>query len=118
MADLSSAPQDSVLRRHYESARLHALAGNMPGGIEDADPVPTDSVLRRHYEAARRHRHHGTSSIGGSAPPPVSNGQESPLSGQSAGPSTVRPAHAAIPRSTMKHSGGLLSALRRLFGGG
>lgn len=44
-ANTERVPEDSVLRRHYQAAKLaekEALA----------NPYPTDSVLRRHYAAA------------------------------------------------------------------
>jgi hypothetical protein len=120
MADSFSAPQDSVLRRHHESALLYAREARGAQQVDEAKvesaSVPTDSVLRRHYESAIHDDASGMSKISNEAA--ASNGQvSSPLTGHAGGPSTLRPAHAAIPYPSEKRSGGLFSSLRRLLGG-
>lgn len=132
MSDSVIAPEDSVLRRHFESALRFSTQSSSPNPAVagHSTEAPEDSVLRRHYECAQamadapvtpmpKPAAQGTPVPSGMAAgkvkaPPL--GGRDPLSTQNtSGPSALRPAHIDI---TQKRSGGLLAMLKRLLGGG
>lgn len=105
---MSTAPTDSVLRRHHaqmqEAARL----------------VPTDSVLRRHYEQMQEAARPGVaaSRTGESAAPAAT--PEPPTDSGSAPapePTSGRLAPASRPAAPDQGGGGFFGWLKRLFGG-
>ena len=80
-------PEDSTLRRHFESA------AGFRREVRLSQP-PTDSVLRRHYEQLQR--------IGAGAATSVSSAPELPR-------------HASPPGPAAESEGGLFGWLKRLF---
>lgn len=85
-ANTERVPEDSVLRRHYQAAKLaekEALA----------NPYPTDSVLRRHYAAA-----HGAYS----APGRIAENRPTRTEAESCAPATVAvTAEPGIPQDSV-----------------
>ena len=113
---MSTAPTDSVLRRHHEQMR------------ETARLVPTDSVLRRHYGQMQQAARSGAEGV--SAPAPAEPAAcsraaarpeppEPPPAPES--PPASRPAQAPAPAASQPASpeggGGFFGWLKRLFGG-
>ena len=88
---MSTAPTDSVLRRHYEQMQ------------EAARLVPTDSVLRRHYEQMQE----AARSSAAAVPAPAAS---RPAAAPEPAPSPPAPA-------APSQGGGFFGWLRRLFGG-
>jgi len=84
-ANSERMPEDSVLRRHYQAAKLaekEALA----------HPYPTDSVLRRHYDTS----HKADSALEQKADnPPIRTGAEP------AAPAVAPAAEAGIPQDSV-----------------
>ena len=87
---MSTAPTDSVLRRHYEQMQ------------EAARLVPTDSVLRRHYEQMQEAARSSAAAV--SAPEP-------------AAPAAPEPAPSPPASAAPSQGGGFFGWLKRLFGG-
>ena len=106
----TSVPQDSVLRRHFESALSYEVMG-------DKGPRPTDSVLVRHYDAA----------VDAEVAARMSSGAPASSAAPSAPPTAARPAAppsapaaAAAPAAEPQRpadDGGFFGWLKRLFGG-
>jgi len=126
MSGSTVAPEDSVLRRHFESARQFAAQAQIQT-VSSASGIPEDSVLRRHHESAKRLSQSDVSPSRAAK----TNQKTSPANhpddakrprasdplaaSHGPGPSPLRPAHIDI---TQKRSGsGLLGTLRRLLGG-
>lgn len=85
-------PEDSTLRRHYESAAEFRRQARL------AQP-PTDSVLRRHYEQLK-----GAAS--------ATSGSAAPATGAAAAPQSDSTESVAGSET----SGGFFGWLKRLFG--
>ena len=105
---MSTAPTDSVLRRHHEQMQRAALL------------VPTDSVLRRHYEQMQQAAWSSVGSDGASEPAkPVSPPSEPPAASEAkpAPEPAVRRPTPAPESAVSSQGGGLLGWLKRLFGG-
>ena len=99
---MSTAPTDSVLRRHHEQMQQAARA------------VPTDSVLRRHYEQMQ---HAASSGVGSArAPEPAAPVAPAPEPAP-ARPAAPAPAASQPARAPDQGGGGFFGWLRRLFGG-
>ncbi len=90
-------PQDSTLRRHYESAKRFA-----------ADRPPSDSVLRRHYEQRRLAITQG--SVRAAAPRPAPAPKPAP-----AATPARKPQQPATTREA-RNDGGFFAWLKRFFG--
>ena len=103
---MSTAPTDSVLRRHYEQMQKAARL------------VPTDSVLRRHYEQMQEAARSGVAATPTPEPAaPAAAPEPSAASSPAAAPESApaRPAPAtAVPS---QGGGGFFGWLKRLFGG-
>ena len=100
---MSTAPTDSVLRRHHEQMRTARLA-------------PTDSVLRRHHEQMRQAARPGAGPDRIPVPaepasPPAPAGDPAPA------PAAGRPEPAPAPEPATSQGGGFFGWLKRLFGG-
>ena len=106
---MSTAPTDSVLRRHHEQMQ------------EAARLVPTDSVLRRHYEQMQEAARPGVAaSRTGEPAAPAAAAPETPTDSRSAAapqPAPGRPAPASRPAVPEQGGGGFFGWLKRLFGG-
>ena len=103
---MSTAPTDSVLRRHHEQMhRATRLA-------------PTDSVLRRHHEQMRQAARSGIGPDPTPRPaePAAPPGEPPPASRPAPEPAASRPAPAPEPTTTSQ-GGGFFGWLKRLFGG-
>jgi hypothetical protein len=112
---IRSFPEDSVLRRHCDSAAALKRADWL------AQP-PTDSVLRRHYQQLRQAASIGTTTAARPAvartPSPTAPARPEP-SPQRQAPQQSRPAAAPAPAPAPEPAprGGLFGWLSRLFGG-
>jgi len=106
---MSTAPTDSVLRRHYEQMQKAARL------------VPTDSVLRRHYEQMQEAARPGVATTRTPEPAaPVAAAPEPPRDSSPAAapePASSRPAPAPEPIAPSQGGGGFFGWLKRLFGG-
>lgn len=107
---MSTAPTDSVLRRHHE--QMHRAVRM----------APTDSVLRRHHEQMRQAARSGIGSDHAHRPaePAAPPGEPPPASRPAPAPESVtsRPAPAPAPEpTTTSRGGGFFGWLKRLFGG-
>ena len=104
---MSTAPTDSVLRRHYEQMQ------------EAARLVPTDSVLHRHYEQMQEAARSGVAAT--RTPEPAAPAAPEPPGGSSPAaapePPPSRPAPAPEPAAPSQGGGGFFGWLKRLFGG-
>ena len=125
MPEQTTAPQDSVLRRHYESALLHGDdQTDQPGAAPQGGPE--DSVLRRHHDSAHALQTEAavaSTATVDAAPSDTTDEratatEPSPPPANRAGPSSRPPAHARVPAKPAAPAGsGFISALRRLLGG-
>jgi hypothetical protein len=106
-------PEDSVLRRHFESAAA------IRRGDWLAQP-PTDSVLRRHHEQLRQAASAGTATVARPAvsrtPSPTASARPEPPPERQA-PQPSRPAAAPASAPEPARRSGLFGWLARLFGG-
>ncbi len=92
----ATCPEDSTLRRHYESAKRFA-----------AHRPPSDSVLRRHYEQRRLAMTQGT--VRTAAPRPAPAPKPAPAAAPARKPQQPAPQEA-------RNDGGFFAWLKRFFG--
>ena len=99
---MSTAPTDSVLRRHHEQMQQAARL------------IPTDSVLRRHYEQMQQAVRSGVGGARAAAPAEPAPAPSEPPAARRPAP---EPASSRPAPSAPAQGGGFFGWLKRLFGG-